>query len=427
MTYQETIDFLFARLPMYQRQGAAAYKSDLATTRSLDTFFEHPHKFYRNIHIAGTNGKGSVSHMLASILQEAGYKTGLYTSPHYRDFRERIRINGAMIPKETVVYFTSRYFDRVEHFSPSFFELSFAMASWYFKREKVDVAIWETGMGGRLDSTNVVTPEVAVITNISLDHTRFLGNTPESIAKEKAGIIKKNVPVVIGEKQKGPHAVFKKIASERQALLYTASENIDFAGSRFLPDGLEVELAGNNALGGLLTLPLMAGFQLKNLKTVLQTVEVLQGKGFEIEHDTIKTGFGNLIENTGYKGRFQVLQKDPLVIADSGHNPAAVKTVIAQISKMAQGQMHFVLGMVNDKDIDTLLAIMPKGAAYYFAKADISRGLSAESLRKSAEKAGLKGKSWPDVKEALRQAKAAAREQDLIFIGGSSFTVAEVV
>lgn len=427
MTYQETLEFLFAQLPMYQRSGAAAYKNDLSTTLALDEYFGQAHSEYKNIHIAGTNGKGSVSHMLASVLQQSGLKVGLYTSPHYRDFRERIKINGKMIPKEEVIEFTETHYPAVEHLQPSFFEMTFAMATDYFRLQNVDVAIWETGMGGRLDSTNVVNPEVAAITNIALDHTRFLGDTIAAIAAEKAGIIKKNIPVVIGQKQPEAQEVFLDVATRMNASLSFASEEVLLAEPVMLDNGLLLKGRSEGIKGVEIIIPFLAGYQIKNLKTVLQIIKILKDRGFEISTANIQEGIRKVIDNTGFIGRFQLLKSKPLTIADSGHNPAGVEEVIGQIKALKKPKLHMVIGMVSDKDIRQVLSLMPQQATYYFAKADIPRGLAATELQQTAAEIGLKGEVYPTVKAALDAAWKAAEDDELVFVGGSTFTVAEVV
>jgi dihydrofolate synthase/folylpolyglutamate synthase len=427
MTYQETLEFLFAQLPMYQRSGAAAYKNDLSTTLALDEYFGQPHREYKNIHIAGTNGKGSVSHMLASVLQQAGFKVGLYTSPHYRDFRERIKINGQMIPEEEVIVFTETHYPAVEHLKPSFFEMTFAMATDYFRLQNVDVAIWETGMGGRLDSTNVVTPEVAAITNIALDHTRFLGNTVAAIAAEKAGIIKRNIPVVIGQKQPEAQDVFLDFATQMNAPLSFASEEILLDEPVLKGNGLLLRGESEGIKDVEITMPFLARYQVKNLKTVLQIIKLLNQKRFDISIASIQEGIRNVTGNTGFMGRFQLLKSKPLTIADSGHNPAGVEEVMQQINELGKSKLHMVIGMVNDKDIRQVLSLMPQQAAYYFAKADIPRGLAAVELQQTAMELGLKGNVYASVTAALDAALEAATDHDLVFVGGSTFTVAEVV
>ncbi len=426
-TYKETLDFLYTRLPMYQRQGAAAYKHDLSTTQALDRFFQHPHTAFKSIHIAGTNGKGSVCHMLASILQDAGYKTGLFTSPHYKDFRERIRINGGMIPEEDVMEFMDRYYDKVEAYSPSFFELTFSMAAWYFKEEKVDVVVWETGMGGRLDSTNVVSPMLSVITNVAMDHTRFLGETLPEIAREKAGIIKKDTPIIIGEYLEEVMPVFEEVSSAVDAPLSVASREVSLYNVKPVTGALEVALSLDGLVKGRVTLPFPARYQLVNMQTTLQAIRVLKTLGLVIRPVNIKRGFEHVVTNTGFQGRFQVLRRGPLVIADSAHNPAAIAGVMKQLEGFKRNRIHIVLGVVNDKDISGLLDALPQRARYYFARADIPRGLSAETLRDQALKAGLKGNAYESVPIAFKKALAAAGRREVVFVGGSIFTVAEVL
>ena len=425
--YDEILSFLINRLPMYQRKGASAYKNDLSVTLALDDYFNHPHMSYQNIHVAGTNGKGSVSHFLASVLQQAGYRVGLYTSPHYRDFRERIKINGEMIAEQEVMDFVNTHYDNIAELTPSFFEMTFAMAMEHFRRSNVDVVIWETGMGGRLHSTNIVQPDVSVITNIALDHTQFLGNTIEEIAREKAGIIKDHIPVVIGEKQADAVAVFQSFAEKHKTQLYFASESISLNSLEISTKGLSVYYKDEQLGEGKLVLPLVADYQVYNLKTALQVFRILKELGYSITWSTIYEGLKNLFLNTGFKGRFQVLADNPLTLADSGHNEGAVSRVMEQIIKLDVAKKHFVIGMVNDKDISQVLKLMPKDAIYYFAKADIPRGLPAENLKAVAAEVGLTGQAYSSVQEAFNAAKQIATKDDLIFIGGSTFTVAEVV
>lgn len=426
-TYKETLEFLYARLPMYQRQGAAAYKHDLSTTQALDKFFDHPHRAFKSVHVAGTNGKGSVCHMLASILQDAGYNTGLFTSPHYKDFRERIRINGGMIPEEDVMEFMDVYYEKIKSYAPSFFELTFSMASWYFKKEKVDVVVWETGMGGRLDSTNVVSPILSVITNVAKDHTRFLGETLSEIAREKAGIIKKDTPIIIGEYMEELMPVFEEVSGALDAPLSVASRQISLYSVKPVTGALEVALSLEGLIKGRITLPFPARYQLVNMQTTLQAVRVLKSLGLEIRPVSIKRGFEYVVTNTGFQGRFQVLRRGPLVIADSAHNPAAIAGVMKQLDSFKRNRIHIVLGVVNDKDISGLLDVMPEKARYYFARADIPRGLPAETLRQCALKAGLKGKAYESVPIAFNKALSAAGRREVVFVGGSIFTVAEVI
>ncbi len=413
---------------MYQHIGKSAYKNNLDTTQALDRYSLQPHRRFKTIHVAGTNGKGSVSHMLASVLQEAGYKTGLYTSPHLKDYRERIRINGAMISEQFVIDYVKKFKSVFDELEPSFFEMSVALAFEYFAAEKVDIAVVEVGMGGRLDSTNIITPLVSVITNISFDHTQFLGDTLEKIAGEKAGIIKPNIPVVIGEADSGTRGVFIKRADEMSAPLHLASlvfsaenalGNTDegsvfniFKGGRLYFAGLKTDLKGI--------------YQQKNIVTVLQTLEILQNM-LKIDTNQIFSGLSKVQQNTGFKGRWQVLGKKPLIVCDTGHNEAGISEVVSQIRLQKFKQLHFVLGTVNDKDIGKILQILPKDAFYYFTKALIPRALNEKLLADRAVEFGLVGNSYSTVNEAYTAAKKNAEIDDMIFIGGSTFVVAEVV
>ena len=365
MNYTETLDWMFNKLPMYQRIGGAAYKADLNNTIQLLALLDNPQNDFKSVHVAGTNGKGSVSHMLASVFQEAGYKTGLYTSPHLRDFRERIRINGEMIPEENVVQFIEAYKDKFEAMELSFFEMTVGMAFDYFSKEKVDIAIVEVGMGGRLDSTNLITPELSIITNIDLDHTKFLGDTREKIAYEKAGIIKPIVPVVIGETHPETQQVFVGKAQE-------CGSPIHFADQVFDCDKIHIEsnyvqkfdVWKNSELYiEALEIPLLGNYQQKNLTTVMCALDLLRDK-FNLSEDDIRDGIAKVIRNTHLMGRWQVLCQDPLTIADTGHNVAGIKEVVLQLAEMQYNKLHFVLGMVNDKDIDSVLQLLPHNAEY---------------------------------------------------------------
>lgn len=432
MNYKETLDYLFSQLPMFQRVGAAAYKPNLDNTYALLQLLDNPHKHFKSVHIAGTNGKGSVSHMLASVLQEAGYKTGLYTSPHLKDFRERIRIDGKMIPEDYVVEFVEKYREGFEKLEASFFELSVGMAFKYFEEEKVDIAILEAGMGGRLDSTNVVNPKLSVITNISYDHMAFLGDSLEKIASEKAGIIKRNIPLVIGELQEETEKVFIEKANEKNAPVSFADQNISIhTVEEITRDGeswykIELSRGGRPYLQDI-QMPLTGFYQLKNLITALQASETLAQQAYKITPEAIRKGIAGVKENTGFTGRWLVLDKSPLTICDTGHNEEGIRSILSQIRSLSFDKLHIVWGMVNDKDIDKILRMMPKEATYYFCKADIPRGLDAAQLQKSAQIRGLRGESWPSVRQAVDAAKSAANGDDLIFIGGSTFVVAEVV
>ncbi len=405
MNYPETLDYLFGQLPMYQRIGNAAYKANLDNTYRLSEILNHPEKQFKSVHIAGTNGKGSTSHMLASVLQEAGYKVGLYTSPHLKDFRERIKINGAMISENEVIDFVKEYKNEFEKIQLSFFEWTVGLAFHYFANQKVDIAIIETGLGGRLDSTNIVTPEVAVITNISMDHTQFLGNTLAKIAAEKAGIIKPTIPVIIGETQSEIKHVFIEKANQLDAPIQFAEE--------FPTKEYESDLKGV--------------YQQQNKKTVLATIQVLQKLGWNIAESHIINGLQNVVNNTGLMGRWQMLNKQPLTICDTGHNEAGIKLILAQINQQSFEKLHFVLGVVNDKDITNILQLLPKNATYYFCQAKIPRALDVNILAEKATAVGLSGTTFPSVAAAYKAAQKNATAQDLIFIGGSTFVVAEVV
>ena len=405
MNYQETLDYLFSQLPMYQRIGKAAYKADLSNTIALCKVLGNPERNFKSVHVAGTNGKGSTSHMIASILHEAGYKVGLYTSPHLVDFRERVKINGAMIPEKNVVDFIRSYKGQFENIGLSFFEMTVGMAFDYFSKEKVDIAIIETGLGGRLDSTNVITPELSVITNISLDHTHFLGNTLEKIAKEKAGIIKQCTPLVIGETQEETKAVFIEKA-------HKLSAPILFADAQPLSS---------------LSLSPNISYQKKNEQTTLVSINQLIKIGWAISDDAIKSGLSSVIKKTGLQGRWQTLQSNPIVICDTAHNDAGIKLILEEIPKMMYKKLHFVLGIVNDKNISQILSLLPTDAEYYFCKADIPRALNEIELHNAASQIGLNGTRFSNVFSAISAANKRADSDDLIFIGGSAFVVAEAL
>ena len=431
MNYNETLNWMFNKLPMYQRIGAAAYKADLNTTIEILNYLNNPQDNFKSVHVAGTNGKGSTSHSLASVFQEAGYKTGLYTSPHLRDFRERIRINGEMIPENDVVSFIERHKDKLEELELSFFEMTVAMAFEYFSREEVDIAIIEVGMGGRLDSTNVINPELSIITNISLDHVKFLGDTEEKIAAEKAGIIKSGVPVVIGETQKDSEDVFIETAKEKNSPIYFADQIFecrinDSDSSEYNNIDIFVKTTEKTPYLKNLYFPLLGDYQKKNLATVICAIDLLKDK-FRLNDEHIHNGLKNVVANTGLMGRWQIVNKKPLAIADTGHNVAGINEVIRQLKNTKFENLHFVLSVVNDKDIDGILELLPKYAEYYFCKADIPRGLDANILAEKARKCGLKGEVYESVKRAYQSACDNAKEGDLVFVGGSNFTVAEVV
>ena len=429
--YQQVLDFLYSQLPMFQRTGAAAYKDNLDNTIRLDEMFGYPHRTFKTIHVAGTNGKGSVSHMLASVLQEAGYKTGLYTSPHLKDFRERIRVNGQMITEEAVVRFTEIFQEKnvLEKMEPSFFELTVSMAFDYFRSEQVDVAVIEVGLGGRLDSTNIITPEVSVITNISFDHMALLGATLPLIAAEKAGIIKRDVPVVVGETTPETSRVFEQFAEKMQTQLAFADQEYHADYSMLTIDGkqsLNIHKNGKLFYPDL-KLDLLGIYQRHNVPTVLKAIDVLNEKGWKLSEDVIRRGLINTAGNTGLLGRWQIIGDNPLVICDTGHNPAGIKLVVEQISQTAWEKLHVVVGMVNDKDQDEVLSLLPKNATYYFTKASIPRAAEPGVLAAKAERFGLNGKCYSTVRQALSAALVNAGENDLVFVGGSTFVVAEIL
>ncbi|KAF0195950.1 MAG: bifunctional folylpolyglutamate synthase/dihydrofolate synthase [Bacteroidetes bacterium] len=428
MNYQQTLDYMFSRLPMFHRIGAAAYKANLDNTLALSSLTGNPHLDFRSVHIAGTNGKGSVSHMLASVFQESGYKTALFTSPHLKDYRERIKINGHMIPETVVADFVGRHIDDFERIKPSFFEMTFGLAMKWFSDEQVDIAVIETGMGGRLDSTNVITPMLSVITNIGLDHTRFLGNTIAEIAVEKGGIIKPGIPVVIGETHPESAGVFRRIATDCHSTLLFADKEITVSRDyeKQEPGWLNVKAV---ALGSEIELssPLTGIYQLKNIATVLAATQLLSQDTSLGPELSIESGIRNTLVNTGLQGRWQTLRDNPLTICDIGHNPHGIQHVVEQIRSIKYRNLHFVIGVVDDKDISAMLVLLPAEATYYFCKADIPRGLDANLLMKEAMAFGLKGRVYHSVKEALNAAWSAANNEDMVFVGGSAFTVAEVI
>ena len=402
MTYQETIDWMFSQLPMYQRQGKIAFKKDLTNIIAFCDVLKHPEHKFKSIHVGGTNGKGSTSHIISSILQEAGYKVGLYTSPHLKNFTERIRINGREIPQYFVVDFITKHKAFLEQQKLSFFEMTVGLAFEFFATQRVDIAIIEVGLGGRLDSTNIINPEVSVITNIGYDHTQFLGDTLKEIASEKAGIIKNNTPVVIGEDQDEVMDVFLKKATEMNAHIYWSSD------------------VKHNY-----TTDLLGSYQKKNIKTALQTFEVL--KGFTISETHISEGLLHVVKNTNFKGRWQILQEHPKVICDTAHNKEGLQIVLDQLGKQSFKNLHIVLGVVNDKKLEELLPLFPQQANYYFCKPEIPRGLDKHELEVKANLFGLFGSTYESVNEAYLQAVSNAEKEDLVFVGGSTFVVAEVV
>lgn len=430
MTYAETLEYLYSRLPMFQRIGPAAYKADLSNTIALCKVLDNPEGTFKSIHIAGTNGKGSVSHLLASVLQAAGYKVGLYTSPHLKDFRERIKVNGKMIPKDDVTAFVEKYKDRFEKIDLSFFEWTVGLAFYYFRKKKVDVAVIETGLGGRLDSTNVITPEVSVITNISYDHMNLLGNTLEKIAKEKAGIIKPGVPVIIGETQPESAPVFTQKAKSLKSHIIYADQELairkwDVAD---VPSPHVVcDVGGKSGYRITLRSSLIGDYQKKNFVTVVATLNELRMLGWNADELAMRKGFRDVAEATGLVGRWQTLSENPRIIADTGHNEAGIRDIVSQLKRTPHKKLHMVIGVVNDKDPAKILSLLPKNAKYYFCSFDLPRAMNSEELLLQAAQFQLKGESYPTVKKALNAAKEQAGRNDVIFVGGSTFVVAEAV
>ncbi|CAM1348142.1 bifunctional folylpolyglutamate synthase/dihydrofolate synthase [Tenacibaculum insulae] len=402
MTYQETLDWMFRQLPMYQREGKAAFKKDLTNILALSKMLGNPEKKFKTIHVGGTNGKGSTSHMIASVLQEAGYKVGLYTSPHLKNFTERIRVNGEEIRREKIIDFVVDNKAFLEKQQVSFFEMTVGMAFTEFANQKVDIAIIEVGLGGRLDSTNIITPEVSVITNIGLDHTQFLGETLPEIAFEKAGIIKEKTPVVIGEKQEEVTAVFFAKADKCNTTIVFASEE---------KDAYKTDLLGS--------------YQQKNIKTAVKAIQQL--KGFSVLEENIKNGLLNVVKNTNLKGRWQILQEKPKVICDTAHNKEGLIYTLNQLKKEEYKKLHIVLGVVSDKNLEDILPMFPKKAVYYFCKPDIPRGLSEKILKAQAEKIDLKGNAFGSVNQAFEEVKIKASKEDVVYVGGSTFVVAEIL
>ena len=428
MTYQQTLDYLFTKLPMYQRVGAAAYKADLNNTIAICKALGNPEKKIKCVHVAGTNGKGSSSHMLAAVLQQAGYKTGLYTSPHLVDFRERIKINGKEIPKTEVVKFVEEYKTTFENTEPSFFEWTVGLAFDYFAKQEVDVAVIEVGLGGRLDSTNVINPVACLITNIGLDHTNLLGNTLPLIAEQKAGIIKSRVTVTISQTQLEVISVFNNKAKELKAPIEFADKSYKVVSQKHENNFLVIELLHKKTnIKQTYQLDLQGSYQIKNVMGVLNTIDILKEEGFLIEEEVIRKALSQVQKLTGLKGRWHIIQNKPIVIADTGHNQDGIKEVLENLKRYTYKKLHFVLGVVNDKDISAILKMLPKDAIYYFCKASIPRALDEKELSVQAKKVGLIGKTFKTVPEALTAAKKQAKLSDLIFIGGSTFTVADIL
>lgn len=405
MTYQNTLDWLFTQLPMYQNQGKIAYKANLDNTYLLANYLKNPEKKFKSVHVAGTNGKGSTSHMIASVLQQAGYKVGLYTSPHLKDFRERIKINGKEVSEQFVINFIEKNKPFFQKKELSFFEMTVGMAFDYFAIEKVDIAVIEVGMGGRLDSTNIITPEVSVITNIGLDHTQFLGTTLTAIAKEKGGIIKAGIPVVIGETQIETKSVFKDIAED-------VGSPISFA-DKIIKESFQTDLLGD--------------YQVKNVRTAVAVLQLLNKKQFSISLEQIKRGLLNVIKNTHLKGRWQIVQFKPKVICDTAHNKEGLIYTIEQLKKETFNKLHIVFGIVSDKDLSLIIDLLPKIAEYYFCKPNIARGLLAGKLKEAFVKKGYRGEQYNSVQEAYNSALYAASEGDVVYVGGSTFVVSEII
>ena len=434
MDYNETIQYLYTQLPMFTRDGASAFKKDLTNTIELCKRLGDPQHQFKSVHIAGTNGKGSTSHMLAAILQVAGYKTGLYTSPHLKDFRERIRVNGQMISEQTVIDFVAARRADFEEIAPSFFEMTVALAFDVFAKEKVDIAMVEVGLGGRLDSTNIITPLLSVITNIGWDHMNMLGDTLQLIAGEKAGIIKPGIPVVISETQPETAHIFIDKAKQEGSPITFASEVWTIEEkSKFKSQNSKLEIEAHYSpltthhSPLTIALDLTGTYQLKNIKGVLSAVDELRKQGFVITDEHITTALKQVKTLTGLHGRWEVSNMQPLTICDTGHNPDGIQEVLKNIAAVDYQQLHFVIGMVNDKDITKVLAMLPTNAIYYFCKPDIPRGLEAESMQQQAANFGLHGNTYSSVKVALSAAQANATDKDLVFAGGSTFVVAEVI
>ena len=423
MTYRETTDYLFNQLPMFERQGKAGYKSGLDNTMALDSHYGHPHRNFKTIHVAGTNGKGSTSHTLAALLQAAGYKVGLYTSPHLVDFRERIKVNGLCISEQYVVDFVERGRDFFEPLHPSFFELTTAMAFKYFSDQMVDIAVIEVGLGGRLDCTNIITPILSVIPNLSFDHTQFLGNTLESIAREKAGIIKYGIDVVVGETCNATRPVFEKVAREKSAPLFFAEDEGEIVSSQLTPSGIMTYTTQHH---GTLTGVLAGNYQVKNTATVLSAYKRLVEQGVLADDDSLlKKALTTVVETTGLLGRWQTISRKPLVICDTGHNVAAWEYLSRQIESVKCSQKHIVFGMVNDKDITSVAKMLPKDAKYYFTQADSHRALKADDVARVCRALGLEGKCYSSVSQAYISAVKAASDLGFVYVGGSSYIVAD--
>ncbi|MCY4779915.1 bifunctional folylpolyglutamate synthase/dihydrofolate synthase [Sphingobacterium sp. UT-1RO-CII-1] len=427
-TYSDVIEYLFARLPMFTRDGATAIKKDIGNTLRLCNLLDNPQNKFKSIHIAGTNGKGSSSHMLASILAKAGYKTGLYTSPHLLDFRERIRVNGEMISEGEVIAFVKRYKNDIEEICPSFFEVTVAMAFDHFAKEQVDIAIVEVGLGGRLDSTNIINPELSLITNIGLDHIDLLGNTLEEIAREKAGIIKKEKPVVLSERDNLIFQVFEDKSNEMKSPLRVAADELEVVAYKRVSEGLTLDVKKkiDNAIKTYYV-GLSGLYQRKNVLGVLTAIDELRNQGWKVYDEAVNLGLRDVRLNTGLQGRWQVLSENPYIICDTGHNEDGIREVVENLASISYKQLHIVLGAMRDKDLSHMLPLLPSSGMYYFCSPSMPRAMPAKELKAAAERYGLKGVDYGDVGEAISAAKAAYSEQDMIFIGGSNFVVAEAL
>ena len=424
MTYTETVEYLFNSTPMFQNVGSAGYKEGLDNTITLDNHFDNPHSKFKTIHIGGTNGKGSCSHTIAAILQSAGYKVGLFTSPHLVDFRERIRINGVMIPEQYVVDFVENEKDFFEPLHPSFFELTTALAFKYFAENNVDIAVIEVGLGGRLDCTNIISPILSVITNIGFDHIQFLGNTLEKIASEKAGIIKNNTPIVIGETTPETRTVFIQKATSTNSAIYLAEENdIILSHQHSHNGGIDYETKTYGTIHGELS----GLCQIKNTATILTAINILAEIGLAIQSENISEGFKHVCELTGLRGRWEKIEENPITICDTGHNVNGLEYIVKQLQQQKYEKLHIVFGMVNDKDIEGVLSIMPKDATYYFCQASVKRAMPSQQLKTLAEAHELKGNTFANVLDAYNSARQNASQNDFIYIGGSSFIVADLI
>ncbi len=427
MNYKETVDYLYSKLPMYQRDGKAAYRASLDNTVRLDKYFKSPHRQFLTVHVGGTNGKGSVCHMLASVLQNAGYTTGLYTSPHLIDFRERIKVNGELISEDYIIKFVEKHINYFESIQSSFFEMTVFLAFEYFAYMDVDLAIIEVGMGGRLDSTNIIVPVLSVITNIGHDHMEFLGNTLDEIAREKAGIIKKSVPVIVGESGSQTDNIFIKIAEQKSSPIYFADKKYSVSGNMFSADGMQVfniEKDDQIYYPSLKT-DLLGIYQNKNILTALACIDFLKDNRFEIASIDIYNGLKKVIQNTGLYGRWQIMNREPLVICDTAHNLEGFKSVMLQIRNTPYKNLHMVIGFVKEKNIEDFLGIFPEKAVYYFTRPDIPRGLDENIILERSKAYNLKGKAYESVEKAYMAAISSAVKDDMIFIGGSTYVVAD--